>query len=108
MWAAIATLAIVVMCWLSGCTPTWKPVCRHNAVMCALVVGEHYPVRIMHGPTDTPYWNHAQAQAYIDGQWQWLCLSGGEVFVCEQDHWFSPEKEATIQEALGWSKQVGR
>jgi hypothetical protein len=70
-----------------------------------MVAGERYPVRILSGPatyTDQP---HAQAQAFIDGQWRWLHFSGSQVYVSDdQDYWFIPERSYTFEEAFQWIK----
>ena len=85
----------------------WVPVCRHNAVLAASVVGERYPVRIAYGimterklqasavrftpPYSNPSMyanvtqNHVQAQAYIGGEWCWLGLADGRVVVTGKD-----------------------
>ena len=57
---------------LSGCTAKYvaTPVCRHQAVYAAVTFGDikQVPTRIAVGPT------HAQAQAYVDNEWQWLAF----------------------------------
>ena len=59
---------------------TFKPVCRHYALLQAQVVGEYYPVRIIVGETKDGGL-HAQAQAKIAGKWQWLNSDRAWVYV---------------------------
>jgi hypothetical protein len=81
---------------LNACAPTWTPVCRHQAMYAAIVVGEKYPTRIVAGKTTTG--RHAQAQAYIPPSWVWLGVDGwGNVWVVDQDK-FTPDKTYTPDE----------
>lgn len=58
--------------WLQACATAVKPVCSHKAVYQAISFQDltNYPVRIAIGPSNEG--DHAQAQALIDGKWQWL------------------------------------
>ena len=69
----------------------FKPVCRHQAVYAALVMSDHnYHVRIARGPAyDYGEW-HAQAQAFIGGKWQPLCVSDQGIYLCDLNDWFEP------------------
>jgi len=87
---------IISMCVLIfGCSATFTPVCRHNAVLAALTVGEQYPVRMVWGNTPKPgidkagklYNAHVQAQAFINGEWCWLQVTGGMVQVGSKDNY---------------------
>lgn len=71
-----------------SCTPYVNGVCRHNAMYNALVLGDvaHKKVRIAWGPTSFKGINHAQAQAFVDGEWRWLCFDGAEPDFCNQDN----------------------
>ena len=97
----------------------WTPVCRHNALYIASVVGEEYPVKIAYGYSDNkvqqtnmmkfapPFNNptiyndltelHVQAKALVDGKWVWLGIKDGQIVVTNQDH-FSPTTEYTFEE----------
>lgn len=97
----------------------WTPVCRHNALYIASVVGEEYPVKIAYGYSDNkvqqtnmmkfapPFNNptiyndltelHVQAKALVDGKWVWLGLKDGQIVVTKQDH-FTPAVEYTLDE----------
>jgi len=109
-----AFLIVFVVTSCSHFTPNefHKPVCRHNAVLSALVFGEKYLVRIAHGPAfdvfgkRIPDMNHAQAQAFVINKWEWLEFRVGVVVVGNKDWWFKPNSYATVEEAMRWSKQV--
>ena len=70
-------LLVMVVCMVG--------VCRHNAIYCGLVMGECYQTRIVTGITVTGN-RHAQAQAHIDGKWEWLKMGGYTVKVGKQEH----------------------
>ena len=72
---ALILAAILLAVWLTSCAHSMQAKCRHTAVFAALVYGEQYPVRIAVGPGKSA--NHAQAQAYIDGEWTWLQVRDG-------------------------------
>ena len=80
-------IAIILILFLSGCGN--RAVCRHEALTAAIVEAENgYQVRIVSGTTN--FGRHAQAQAFIDGEWQWLGIGPfGNVKVCDQDN-FDP------------------
>ena len=82
-----AIAAIVIALWLQGCAHdvSIRPVCRHKATLCAVTMGEKYPVRICSGPVPGSHSRHAQAEAKIDGKWQPLTFSGGVVSVGRKD-----------------------
>jgi hypothetical protein len=66
-------VTLILLCvWLQACATTVEPVCRHKAVYQAIsfhdITGD--PVRIAVGPSDIGA--HAQAQALVDGKWEWL------------------------------------
>lgn len=65
-------------------SPSTKGVCRHRAVYCGLVMGEQYQTRIITGPTTLG--RHAQAQACINGNWEWLEMDGYVVKIGNQEH----------------------
>ena len=77
LWVLLVFSLILVSC-LSG--ESREAVCRHKAVIAALIYGEHYPVRIVYGPTDNQEY-HCQAQALIDGNWEFLDITPSQVFV---------------------------
>ncbi len=95
------------------------PVCRHQALYIASVVGEYYPVKIAYGESkEKQYplytmrfaapWNntmlfnnatvtHVQAKAFIGGKWQWLGLVNGQIVITGQDR-FDPKFDYTIEQ----------
>ena len=79
---------------------------RHKAVMAALVYCEEYSVRIAWGARHDGGGYHAQAQAYIKGEWYWLQVvaygSEIQVEIGEQDDWFTVSRTFTLKEFLDW------
>ena len=58
--------------------------CRHDALYCASVAAEYYPVRLLLGRWYGTF--HAEAQAEIEGEWLYLKINdngtiGTAVFV---------------------------
>jgi len=96
-------LIVTLLLIFTGCTATWQPVCRHNALYQALTVGRYYPVRIALGPSNLNdgRW-HAQAQALIDGKWRWLTQSSAKVCVASKDPGLTLEKYVSLEEAIKW------
>lgn len=91
-------IAIALILILSGCGHTMYPVCRHKAMLAAIVAAESgHHVRIASGITKSGG-HHAQAEALIDGEWQWLCVGRmWDVYTCEQDH-FTPLERWTVND----------
>ena len=84
-------LALVVLTiWIiEGCQSyTVTGVCRHEATYAISVMGEHHPVRVAAGPSSIG--THARAQAYLDGNWWWLCVDYPDVYPCAGDLGFRP------------------
>ena len=93
---AIFFFAIAIISFhFIGCAPHWITKCRHRAVVTALTAGETHEVRIMTGPARVGA--HAQAQAKIDGEWQWLNINGNRVDICDQEP-FTPDRAWTVKE----------
>ena len=92
----IISLCLIVN--LASCCHTWQPVCRHRAMICAMTVGEKYPVRIVRGLSRSGL--HVQAQAFTD-RWIWLDLVDGTVWEVSQDN-FQPVEYYTLQEYFAW------
>lgn len=86
---APASFVIVTMLLLSlliSCTGVdIRPRCWQNAYYQAVVVESELglPTRIAVGRNRITEGGHAQAQAYINGRWQWLSLSSRPVVVIE-------------------------
>jgi len=68
----LATVLILLSVWLQACATAVEPVCRHKALYQAISFHEltGAPVRIAVGTSDEG--THAQAQARVNGKWEWL------------------------------------
>jgi hypothetical protein len=73
--------------------------CRHTAVAAALTASEKFPVRIAYGFTKRGG-AHVQAQAYIDGRWQWLRVLGSDVFVGESENFLVIVRYLTVDDVV--------
>lgn len=105
---------IIIFSWLTlwACvhTQTVEPVCRHHALYAAVSWGDlrDEPVKVALGPTsrkipgsDEVFW-HAQAQARVDGKWEWLEVGyDNTVYVGDRDN-FQPTKYMSALEFSMW------
>ena len=75
---------------------TQKGVCRHEALLAAtLAHDDGFPVRIWTGPRLDG--NHAQAQLFIDGSWEWIHISGDTyVTMNDMDSFFKPDRSFSV------------
>lgn len=91
--------SIMLLLVLGGCaTISWQGVCRHEAIYAAIVVRDDVGeknVRIAEGPSG-PTTTHAQAQVFINGEWQWLHAQVDQVYLSTQDR-FTPVRYLTIE-----------
>ena len=99
---SMAALAVLVCLSCDGTGGEVRgAVCRHKAVLAALVYCEEYPVRIAWGPMNEESGYHAQAQAYIKGGWCWLRVfaygSEMQVEIGGQDDWFIVSETFTLK-----------
>ena len=102
---SMAVLAVLLCLSCDGTSGEVRgAVCRHKAVLAALVFANEYPVRIAWGPVNEESGYHAQAQAYIKGEWRWLRVfaygSEIQVEIGEQDNWFTATRTLTLKEFL--------
>jgi hypothetical protein len=77
---------VIVVCLLASCASVEvKPRCWQNAYYQAVVVETELglPTRIVVARNRATEGGHAQAQAYVDGKWQWLSLSQRPTIVIE-------------------------
>lgn len=101
-------LAGIGMMMLVSCAgqEVYVPACRHNALISAVIVSEQYQeVRIDFGPTDGGVW-HAQAKAFISGEWVWLQVANGRVYLGRKER-FDALNSYTVKEymdLMGWGK----
>ena len=82
----IIAIVFLLSTLLFSCTGAdVKPKCWHNAYYQAVVVESElgFPTRIVVGRNRITEGGHAQAQAYVNGRWQWLSLSHRPVIVIE-------------------------
>lgn len=105
------TLGMGICLILMSCftTPDVQPVCRHEALFAALAWGDlrDDKVRIAIGKTGRtirdsgkPEW-HAQAQAFVNGKWEWLDVNCTVVSIGEKDR-FAPSRYMTAAEFAMW------
>ena len=89
-------IAITLILILSGCGH--QSVCRHEALIAAIVEAEHgYHVRIVSGTT-ADGGKHAQAQRLKGDEWQWLYVDlFWTVKTCDQDN-FTPHDYWTVND----------
>jgi len=88
--------------FLNSCS-IWEPVCRHDAVYAAIVVGEDYPVRFVYG--DYGRKKHVRAQAKINGEWVWIEPFMSIVRIGKNDFRFRPTMVYSYEEYM---KRVDR
>ena len=64
--------------------------------------GEHYPVRIVRGAANTGYDLHAQAQAYINGEWCFLQTVPSQIHIVtgDKDSFYTISEHFTLDEFL--------
>jgi hypothetical protein len=109
----LVVMALILWFTLSGCAtgPSWKGMCWAKSVYCATVVQNEtrrdVPVRIAVRNV-RPGVDHAQAQAYINGRWEWLQMDGEFVYVGGQE-WaqFAPYKYV-LQDDTPWVEAADR
>jgi len=103
---------VFFLCFLSSCgTQAVYPVCRHKVIYCAMLYSDlrGVPVRLAVGyrfsSDGCSYGLHTQAQAYIDGKWQWLVMDREVCMVGGKDLGFRPEYYIPLTPAfLFWIK----
>ena len=104
----ILTMCLLVL--LSSCKilrndfPALEPVCRHKALVCAIVAAERFPVRLVVGFLNgIP---HVQTQAYWDKEWIYIRLYYKQVVrfkTFEMDAlWYPTIDEYIIALKKGW------
>ena len=71
---------------------TLPHLCGHEALYCARIARYNgFDQHIWTGKRNGA--EHAQAQAEIDGLWEWLVMDGEEVIIGERDKDFMPDKK---------------
>lgn len=59
-------------------------VCRHDATYALCVAGKIYPTRMTFGDWGRPA-GHNKSQAFVNGEWKWLCVDYPAVYFCPGD-----------------------
>jgi hypothetical protein len=79
----------------AGCGAGLQPVCRHTALMCALVMQEKYNnVEVAFGPVINanreadPLITHAQTRVMVEEKWVWVNYVGGTCQLTNQKERF--------------------
>jgi len=94
---------LLILFILFGCSHYYvgRMECRHEAVVSALIAQEKYPVRIAFGTVigdeSGVVW-HAQAQAFVDGEWRWLHLRGDYVVIADKDKGWREENFWSVKD----------
>lgn len=93
----VAVLLVLLLC--SCAYHQWHPVCRHDAVYCAVVVGEEFSVRFAYGSHGHNN-KHVVAQAYIDDEWICLGVERGVIVAAKKDYRFAVTDMFTFSEYM--------
>lgn len=78
----IFIVSILLSFLFVGCAtaPTFRSKCAARAIYAAVTIGlqkdSKIPVRIAYGKTSNPGTTHVQAQAFIEGKWEFLKIIG--------------------------------
>lgn len=92
LWILILVPILFLSCEVGG--ESREAVCRHKAVMAALVYSEYYPVRIAYGHINGEDGYHCQAQVCIGETWYSLTVVPSQVDIVtdEMDDWYTIER----------------
>ena len=98
------TYILCLTALLTGCAfnrATVQPVCRHIAIHHAMSYSDltGSPVRIALGHSTLSNNLHAQAQAFVGGEWRWLDQGPAGVEVGTQDE-FLPKEYVKVQDLV--------
>ena len=81
----IIILNFVLLYMQYGCITSIPAKCRQNAIHSALIY-EKYPTKIVISQSKDKTKKHAQAQAYIDSRWKWICTNTMEAYICNREY----------------------
>ena len=94
---------------IAGCGAGLQPVCRHTALMCALVMQEKYDrVEVAFGPVVNanreadPSATHAQTRVKVDDTWMWVNYSGGLCLLTDTQERFLALNHYTAEMFYAW------
>ncbi len=95
----LAPTGIVLASLLLGCATSVQPVCRHDAIYQAMTFSDltGCPVRIAIGYTTRSNKVHAQAQAFLDGEWIWLRQTAPVSVEAGSQDSFEPKTHVTVK-----------
>ncbi len=100
----LATVLIFLSVWLQACETVVDTLCRHRALYQAISFHDltDAPVRIAVGPSDEGV--HAQAQARVNGKWEWLEQGDFGVSTGYMDMvpGFTPKQYDSVEKFLGY------
>ena len=106
LWVSF-TFALLSILFLSSCASPqiWNPVCRHNVIYVASVVGEQYPVRFIVGDI-WPQKKHVEVQAFIDNKWQYIKFDGSNITIVKRKSSFLYESSFIPTYVYSWNEYM--
>lgn len=102
-------LMLVCLIGLSGCAlldrDYWEPNCGSYSVFQAqTMIRRGFPARIAITPTEDPQIYHAQAQAFVNGKWEWLASDPALVWIGDKESEFPVVEYVTIRESVDFAR----
>lgn len=83
----------------------WGPNCGGYSMFQAhTMIRNGYPSRIAVTPTDDPNIFHAQAQAMINGKWEWLKSDPALVWIGEKESEYPVIQFMTVKESISYAR----
>lgn len=102
---------LIILCVLcsGACTILdrnyWEPNCGGYSIFQAqTMIRNGYQARIAITPTDDPKIYHAQAQAFVNGKWEWLASDPALVWIGEKESEYPVVEYVTIMESVNFQK----
>lgn len=94
-------VVLISVLTLAGCSPLWSPNCGSMSIYQAHVMTiRGHETRIAITPTETPGIYHAQAQALVNGKWEWLESDYAQVWIGEKESGFPVAEYKTLRAAV--------
>ena len=101
MRRVIVIMSCVLIFAAVGCSQLWSPNCGSLSIYQAHVMTiRGYETRIAITPTEKPGIYHAQAQARVNGEWQWLSSDHAQVWVGEKESEYPVYEYKTLRAAV--------
>lgn len=86
---------------MAGCSQLWSPNCGSMSIYQAHVMTiRGFETRIAITPTEKPGIYHAQAQALVNGNWEWLKSDYAQVWVAEKESTYPVAEYKTLRAAV--------